>query len=163
VNLTVTGRGQQAEAALRDLLPLQRQLVADSSDPEHRLDLAQALTSLSELSRKRGKLRDAETSSAEAVKICEECAAKDPDRTAVHHYWASALNSLGNVLDKTGRFAEAERAYRDALKLLERVTANSRKMGAYQLMEFRVDLGYTHANLASLLGATKRPREAEAA
>src|SRR5262249_31658107 len=40
---------------------------------------------------------------------------------------------------------------------------NSRKIGAYQLGEFRLDLGYTHANLASLLGATNRPREAEAA
>jgi serine/threonine protein kinase len=153
-----TGRGKQAEAALRDLLPLKRQLAAESADPDERFNLAWSLTDLSLVCHKRGKLRDAEASAREAVKIFKQLAAENPGRARPRFFWASALGSLGTVLAATGRPADAERTYRHALKLLEPLAAADPNH-----TDTRRQLGRTYSGLAHVLRTTRRPWEAEEA
>jgi tetratricopeptide (TPR) repeat protein len=152
-----TGRGERAEAGLRDFGRLQRQWSADSGDPEYRAMLALSLSRLGWLSLNRGKLSDAEALSREAVTVYEELAAEHAGQLAVRHGRAVARHTLAMVLENTGRPAEAEEAYRDVLKQRRQLVADS--PGVSQV---RREVGQTLSNLAALLRRRGRAAEAEA-
>ena len=153
-----TGRGEQAETELRDLVRFGRELVAHSGDPETRSYVAVSLTNLSLLSLKKGKSPDAEALVAEALSIYEEIAEENPKRLAVEYGRARARAIQGGVLADAGRPGDAEQAFRDALKLQKQLAARFPNVS-----DVRQDLGETYMNLAVLLQLTNRPREAEAA
>ncbi|MCI0456168.1 MAG: tetratricopeptide repeat protein, partial [Gemmataceae bacterium] len=152
-----TGRGAQAEAALRDLVQWQKQGVTDSSDPESRSHLALSLDNLSTQCWKRGKLRDAEALVAEALVLYEKLAKESPKEFAVLYGRARARSNQGIVLALTERPAEAEQAFREALKWQKELAP-----GCPGRSEVRQDLGETLRNLALLLQQTERPQQAEA-
>jgi tetratricopeptide (TPR) repeat protein/tRNA A-37 threonylcarbamoyl transferase component Bud32 len=152
------GRVRQSEAALRDLVPLTRQLAAASTDPADRSLLAWTLAELAWVCQQRDNSRDAEAFAREAVTICKQRAAKAPGSDQVRNELSSALQIQGKVFFATGRFADAERTYRDTLKLLESLAAtNPNNTGIHK------GLAITHLALSEALRRTKGPREAEAA
>jgi tetratricopeptide (TPR) repeat protein/tRNA A-37 threonylcarbamoyl transferase component Bud32 len=152
-----TGRGVEAEAALREMVRKQRQLTADSADPQDRYELAWRLTELSDVCRHRGMLADAEEAAREAATIFEERAAEDHTGNA-HFGWAQALLDLGTVAEDTEQLAQAEQAFRAAQKILEPLAAgNPNDSVVYN------SLGQTQFRLAGVLRKTRKMQEAEAA
>lgn len=154
--LDATGRGKQAETALRAVMKLERELVAQVDDPELRSYLAVSLTNLSNLSRIKGRHEDAETQAREAVELYEKLAGENPKEPIVQRGLARARSSLATILAVTEKYLEAEQYFRVALKEMEQVTA-----GFPQVEEARQNLGTTYATFAELLRQTKQLPEAE--
>ncbi len=155
--LTATGRDEEAETALRDLVKREREMVAQAPDTEIRNYLALSLTNLSNVAREKGKLPEAEALAREAVGLYQGLVAENPRERVARHGLARSLSSLATALAARGRHADAERMYREALKEHEPLAARSPNVP--QIRHF---LATTHAYLANLLRDTGRPREAEA-
>src|SRR5439155_21347659 len=151
------GRDKQADTALRDLVLLERQMVAEVADVDNRTSLAHSLTNLSIQSRKQGKLKEADELVRESLALYEGLAAERPFPFSIQYGLARTRSSLGTVLAATGRPVEAEQAYRDALKSQKQLAARYPDR-----IPARQDLGNTYAMLGKLL-QTRRPEEAEAA
>src|SRR5262249_41153447 len=114
--LNATGRHEQADADLRDLVRLERQLVSEAADRENRTYLAFSLSSLSIRCRKQGKLQEAEALARESLALYEKLAAESPDGFVTRYGRARTRSNLGRVLAARGRPAEAEGVYRTAQK-----------------------------------------------
>jgi serine/threonine protein kinase len=153
-----TDRHAQAETALRDLVRLERQLVAETADLDHRGYLAHSLTNLSNMIQNQGKLQEAEALVRESLVLYEELATKRPRLLSSQYGLARTRSSLGSVLAATGRLAEAERAYHDAWKGQARLAARNPNFS-----HIRRDLAQTCKKLGALLWESKRLEEAEAA
>jgi tetratricopeptide (TPR) repeat protein len=153
-----TGRGDQAVAALRDLVQMLRGLAATSPDAETLAHLGLSLTNLGSISITRGQQRDAEAALSEAVTIYDKLIDAHSDQAADHIVSANkARGNLGIVLDMTARPEEAERTYRDALTSLDRLAPVYRDQ-----RDIRQLLGAVHTNLGALLHRVGHHREAEA-
>jgi tetratricopeptide (TPR) repeat protein/tRNA A-37 threonylcarbamoyl transferase component Bud32 len=152
------GRGEQAVEALRDLVRMQRDLVAASADPDDLSDLGRNLTVLGGMLDRRGEVADAEAVSREAVAIHEKLIGEQPARVSVLLIRANkARANLGVVLDRSDRHDEAEQTYRDALTSLARLAP-----GYQNQRDVRQLLGAVHTNLGALLHQAGRLPQAEA-
>jgi tetratricopeptide (TPR) repeat protein len=156
--LEATGRDGQADAALRDLIRRERQMVAEAPDVDNRYYLAHSLTNLSIRCRQQGKFPEALALARESLALHEKLAAERPDQCSVQYGLGRTRSFLGRVLEDKGQSAAAERAYRDALKLQKSVAARCPIN-----IHARQDLANTHAFLARLLQGSGRLKEAEAA
>src|SRR5262249_9089690 len=146
------------ETALQDLIRIQRKLVAESSDPEERGQLAQSLMNLSALYQKRARIADAEDLAREAGTIYEELSKQYSHQLSFPYGWSRAQKNLGLVYSSTGRNTDAERAYRTALPILTRLAAEHPSR-----TDVRHDLGLSHSYLGHVLFLSNRAREAESA
>jgi tetratricopeptide (TPR) repeat protein len=155
--LNGTGRHEQADASLRDLVKLERQLVAEANDRDSLYYLAHSLTHLSSRCRVQGKLQEAEALVRESLALSQKLAADPSSTFAIRHGLASARYTLGCVLAATGRPAEAVENCRGAQKEQEELTARYP-----HVCHARRDLGNTYTMLAGLLWQTRRRQEAEA-
>jgi tetratricopeptide (TPR) repeat protein len=153
------GELQEAEAAYRDALALQKQLAADFPNrPEFRQELATSHNNLGNLLRATGRLQEAEAAYRDALALQKQLAADFPTRPEFRQELASSHNNLGILLRDTGRPKEAEAAYRDALALRKQLADEFPTRPDY-----RQELARSHNNLGNLLRDTGRPKEAEAA
>jgi tetratricopeptide (TPR) repeat protein len=156
--LEATGRNRQADAALRDLIRLERQMVAEAPDVDNRYYLAHSLTNLCIRCREQGKLQEAQALARESLELHEKLAAERPDHCSILYGLGRTRSYLGRVLADRGQPAAAKRAYLDALELQKRVAARCPIN-----IPARQDLANTHAYLARLLLGSGRLKEAEAA
>jgi len=153
-----TGRGEQAVEALRDLVRMQRDLVAASADSDDLSDLGRSLTILGGMLDRRGKVADAEVVLREAIAIHEKLIGEQPARVNLLLIRANkARANLGVVLDRSDRHDEAEQTYRDALTSLGRLAP-----GYQNQRDVRQLLGAVHTNLGAMLHQAGRLPEADA-
>jgi tetratricopeptide (TPR) repeat protein len=75
------GRMKEAEAAFRDALVLQKQVVSDFPNrPEFRLELATSYNGLSNVLRDTGRPKEADAAHTEALAIYKQLVAEFPNR-----------------------------------------------------------------------------------
>jgi tetratricopeptide (TPR) repeat protein len=154
-----TSRAQEAEAAYRDALAIQKQLAADfPTAPQYRQGLALSLNTLAGLLKgPLGRPKEGETAHRDALAIQKQLAADFPTVPEYREDLATSHNNLGNLLRDTGRAQEAEAAYRAALPIQKQLAAEFPADPRY-----RQNLARSHFNLATLLRIIGRAQEAEA-
>ena len=150
---------KEAEAAFRDALALQKQLVAEFPiRPDFRQELARTYGNLGVLLRETGQLKEAEAAYRNALALQKQLVADFPTRPDFRQELASSHNNLGLLLYQTGRPKEAERAFRDALAIRQQLATEFPTRP-----DFRQELALCYNNLGNLLSDTGRLAEAEVA
>ena len=150
---------KEAEAAFRDALALQKQLVAEFPiRPDFRQQLARTYGNLGVLLRETGRLKEAEAAYRDALAIQKQLVADFPTRPDFRQELTKSYNNLGVLLYQTGRPKEAEAVWRDALAIRQQLVADFPTRP-----DFRQELASSHNNLGLLLYQTGRPKEAERA
>ena len=150
---------KEAEAAFRDALALQKQLVAEFPiRPDFRQQLARTYGNLGVLLSATGRLQEAEAAYRDALAIQKQLVAEFPTRPDFRQELTKSYNNLGVLLYQTGRPKEAEAVWRDALAIRQQLVAEFPTRP-----DFRQQLASSHNNLGLLLYQTGRPKEAERA
>ena len=150
---------KEAEAAFRDALAIQKQLVAEfPTRPDFRQELARTYGNLGVLLRETGQLKEAEAAYRNALALQKQLVADFPTRPDFRQELTKSYNNLGVLLYQTGRPKEAEAAWRDALAIRQQLVAEFPTRP-----DFRQELASSHNNLGLLLYQTGRPKEAERA
>jgi tetratricopeptide (TPR) repeat protein len=150
---------KDAEAAYRDAVAQQEQLVADfPTRPEFQQDLANSHSRLGDVLAATNHPEEAKAAYREALASWHQVAADLPTRPEFRRELADSHLYLGHQLRKTGSLEEAETAYREALKLQLQLVAD---FGPRP--EFRSDLVLSYLVLGHLLRAAQRRQEADEA
>jgi serine/threonine protein kinase/tetratricopeptide (TPR) repeat protein len=145
---------KDAEAAYRDAVAQQEQLVADfPTRPEFQEDLANSHARLGDVLAATKQPEKAMVAYRAALPLWQQLVADFPKRPEVRQELANSRLHLGHQLRKTGHLQEAETAYRNALAIQHELVA---KFGPRP--EFRADLAVSYFILGQLLHAT-RPNE----
>jgi tetratricopeptide (TPR) repeat protein len=149
---------KDAEAAYRDAVAQQEQLVADfPTRPEFQQDLANSHARLGDVLTATKQPEEAMVAYRAALPLWQQLVADFPKRPEFRQELANSHLHLGHLLRKTGRL-EAETAYRNALKLQHQLVAD---FGPRP--EFRADLAVSYLILGHLLHTTHRRQEADEA
>jgi serine/threonine protein kinase/tetratricopeptide (TPR) repeat protein len=150
---------RDAEAAYRDAVTQQKELVADfPTRPEFRQDLANSHARLGDVLTATQQPEEATAAYRAALPLWQHLATDFPTRPEFRQELANSQLHLGHQLRKTGLLEEAETAYRNAFKLRNQLVAD---FGPRP--EFRADLAVNHIILGHLLYAAHRRQEADEA
>jgi serine/threonine-protein kinase len=139
---TDSGSDAKAEEAYLRAKDIQEGVIrAHPNIPEYRSLLGSIYHNLGDHYRKVGRLREAEESLGEALRIKERLA-HDYDKIEYQKFLASTFNSLAGVYRLADRGPEAEVAYHKALKIYDRLARKSANA-----IEFTSFLGAAQINL----------------
>jgi tetratricopeptide (TPR) repeat protein len=142
-------------------LALREQLARDFPDvPQHRLDLAETLTSLGDRSARSSKTQDAQTAYSRAVKLCQELADKYPTVALYRESLVLAQHELIKLLESTGQLSD-QQAEQDYRQEIEDVSKLTNEFPASSI--FPLHLALCYRDLAMRLANHDHPDEAIAA
>jgi serine/threonine protein kinase/Flp pilus assembly protein TadD len=155
-------KSQGLETVRRKLLELARdyfvQFVEDArNDPELRLELAASHTRLGLIIEQLGQKEQAIKEYEEALGLCRQLAAAEPNNGEVEQWLAICHGSLGRLHHAVGRLRDAEAENLEAIAIFKRLA------DATADAETRHLLAVTYNVLGVVYMDTSRPREAEAA
>jgi tetratricopeptide (TPR) repeat protein/predicted Ser/Thr protein kinase len=151
-------RGKEAEEAERESIAVSRQLVAESTLPQYRVDLAKSESSLGTYFLKELQFEEAEKHFREALAIAQQLVHEFPDVADYHHDLFHTYYDLGLLLSNSSRSEEAEKCCKEVMALAQELIPRFRSRP-----ELRQDLGDIYMFLAVLLQSTPRRDEAEKA
>jgi eukaryotic-like serine/threonine-protein kinase len=128
VMFKTTFRFKEAETSYASAVAIMKQMVADfPGRSEFRHELAMSYDNLGGLiflTRRKDRLKEAETASTYALVIFRQLAADFPTRPEFHQDLALCQNMLAAVLTASGRLKEAENSYMDAVAIYKRLAAD---------------------------------------
>jgi tetratricopeptide (TPR) repeat protein len=150
----------EAENVHRQQIKFCQKLAADFPKvPEYRLELAHSHNRLTHFLWSERQTKAGEKECREALNLFERLAADFPSVAAYQDQLAGRHVDLGRFLVSIREFAKAEEEFRQAISVLQRATTNFPNEPIY-FGHVAWTYGY---DLAPLLTASKRPREAEEA
>jgi serine/threonine-protein kinase len=154
------GKRAEAEAAYREALRLQQDLVAAARPAvaDYGNALAVSHNNLGLLLADQGKWAEAETAYRAAVRRFQELAGAHHDVAAYRSALASSHNNLGNLFAVRGERRKAEAAFREALGLRQELAA-----AHPAVPDYRRELAYTQNSLGVVLADLQKRDEAETA
>jgi serine/threonine protein kinase len=154
-----TGRPAEAVELFRKAIVIFDRLSISSPKPSDREVIADTYRHIGHALRDSGKQADAQKAYSQALAIQEKLVAEFPTSAAYRDALASIHWEMGVILGTKSQFAEAEIEFLAALSVWEKLVADFPDNASY-----RLHLAYTYgANLAPVLTARLRPRDAEEA
>ena len=152
------GRPGDGEAALRQALGIQKQLVADFPDrPDYRLELSGTYTKLAILTANAGRPDDAVRAFRDSLGVVKQLTTDFPGVPRYRYELAIGHYNMGTLLMKRdGKVAEA--TLRDALPLWRQLVADFPSVP-----EYRRNLASCQHNVALVCSAAGKTQEAETA